>query len=137
MAYATQQDMVDRFEEGELIQLTDHENIGVINTVVLAKALDDADAFIDGYLASRYTLPLAVVPKSIVRMACEITRYFLYDNLAPDEIRRRYEDAEKFLAALAKGSITLGPDPDDAGSAGAPEVSTPGRIFTNETLRDF
>jgi phage gp36-like protein len=137
MPYATQQDMIDRFEEAELIQLTDHENTGTVNVVVLGQALADADALIDGYLASRYTLPLAIVPKTIVRMACEIARYFLYDNLAPDEVRRRYEDAEKFLAALAKGSITLGPDPDDAGSAGAPEVSTPGRLFTHETLSDF
>lgn len=137
MAYATQQNMVDRFEEAELIQLTDRENTGSINTVALGQALDDADAKIDGYLASRYTLPLVPIPSALVRIACDIARYFLYDNHATEEVRNRYKDAEKFLLALGKGEITLGPDPAGTQVIGSPEVSTPGRIFTHETLGDF
>ncbi len=137
MGYATQQNMIDRFESKELIDLTDRANTGAIDAVVLGQALADADAKIDGYLASRYTLPLATVPGSLVRIACDIARYFLYDNHATEEVRNRYKDAEKFLVSLGKGEITLGPDPSGTQVVGSPEVSTPGRIFTNETLKDF
>ncbi len=137
MSYATQQNMIDRFESKELIDLTDRANTGAIDAVVLGQALADADAKIDGYLASRYTLPLATVPGSLVRIACDIARYFLYDNHATEEVRNRYKDAEKFLVSLGKGEITLGPDPAGTQVVGSPEVSTPGRIFTNETLKDF
>lgn len=138
MAYATQQDMIDRFEKAELIQLTDRDNVGVIDTVVLAQALADADAKIDGYLASRYVLPLATpVTKTLTRIACDVARYYLYDNHATDEVRRRYEDAEKFLVSLGKGEITLGPDPASTIELGSPQASGPLRSFTNDTLKDF
>lgn len=137
MAYATPQDMIDRFEEDELVQLTDQDELGVIDAVVLGKALADADAAIDGYLASRYTLPLATVPGSLTRIACDLARYYLYDNGATEEVRRRYDDAARFLTALAKGDITLGPDPAGAEGVGSPQTSSPGRIFTIDTLKDF
>lgn len=137
MTYATQQNMIDRFEEKELIDLTDRTNLGVINTVVLGQALADADAKIDGYLSSRYVLPLNPIPTSLVRIACDLARYFMYDNHATEEVRNRYKDAEKFLISLGKGEITLGPDPSGTQVSGSPEVSAPPRIFTNTTLQDF
>lgn len=137
MGYATQQNMIDRFEEKELIQLTDRDNTGAVDAAVLGQALADADAKIDGYLASRYTLPLASIPSALVRIACDVARYFLYDNHATEEVRNRYKDAEKFLISLGKGEITLGPDPAGAQVAGSPQTSAPERVFTNETLKDF
>lgn len=137
MTYATQQDMIDRFAQVELVQLTDRNNTGSIDTTVLGQALADTDAAVDGYLASRYTLPLATVPKSLTRIACDIARYYLYDNAATEEVRNRYADALKFLQALAKGDITLGPDPAGAESAGSPASSAPARVFTHDTLQDF
>lgn len=53
MSYATQQNLVDRFGQVELVQLTDLENTGALNTTRLAAALADASATIDGYLAGR------------------------------------------------------------------------------------
>ena len=110
MTYAVQQDMVDRFAQTELVQLTNPDNPAAttINATVLGQALADADAAIDGYLQGRYTLPLAVVPKVIVRYACDIARYFLYDDRATEQVEKRYNDAIKFLEQVAKGAITLG-----------------------------
>ncbi len=137
MSYCTQQNFADRFDEQELIQLTDRAipPAGVVDTVVIAQALADADAEIDGYLAGRYALPLASVPPRLTRLAADIARYYLYDNRASEEVRTRYEDAIKYLLALAKGEIALGADPPPA--AGAPQYSAPGRVFTAETLEDF
>ncbi len=141
MGYATQQDMVDRFEESELISLTDSANTGTINAVVLGKALADADAEIEGYLVGRYQLPLASVPPVLTRIACDVARYYLYDDHAPEHVRTRYEDARKLLEGIASGRVQLGL-PASAGAApvaGAPEVSAsaPERVFTTDTLRDF
>lgn len=108
MPYATAQNMIDRFEESELVQLTDRSDAGVIDQVVLAKALADADAKIDGYLAGRYSLPLSVVPKVLELYACDIARYLLHDNHATDQVTKRYDDAIKFLERVANGQISIG-----------------------------
>ncbi len=107
MTYATQADLVDRFGEQELQQRTDRSNGTVIDTVVLGRAQGDADAEIDSYLATRYTLPLASTPLVITRLACDITRYRLYDDGVPETVRVRYEDAVSLLKRLASGDVVL------------------------------
>ena len=139
MPYATQQNMIDRFAEEELVQLTDRANTGVIDAAVLALALADADVEIDGYLVGRYKLPLGTTPPILTQLACDIARYRLYDDHATDHVRKRYEDARGLLQSISKGQVQLGL-PVNGGAAavaGTPEVSAPTRIFTNETLKDF
>lgn len=107
MTYATQADLVDRFGEPELAQRTDRTNGAVIDTVVLGRALADADAEIDSYLATRYTLPLASTPVVITRLACDMTRYRLYDDGVSETVRVRYQDAVSLLKRLASGEVQL------------------------------
>jgi phage gp36-like protein len=107
MTYATQADLTDRFGELELAQLTDRTNGAVIDTVVLGRALADADAEIDSYLATRYTLPLASTPVVITRLACDMTRYRLYDDGMHETVRVRYQDAVSLLKRLASGDVQL------------------------------
>jgi len=112
MTYATKQQMIDRFGQDELIQLTDRSGAGVIDDVVLDQALADADAEIDGYLAGRYQLPLGSVPPILVVYACDIARYRLYDDAATEQVSRRYQDAVRFLRLAADGKVQLGPASD-------------------------
>lgn len=128
--YANRLAMIDRYGEGELIQLTDRARLGVIDDAVLDQALLDADAEIDGYLAVRYTLPLASTPPVLVRIACDVARYRLYDDAATEEVRNRYTDAVKWLAAIARGLVSLGMPPTTAPSDA---VAMP--HFTGETRR--
>lgn len=107
MTYASQTDLADRFGELELAQRTDRANGTVIDTVVLGRALADADAEIDSYLATRYTLPLASTPVVINRLACDITRYRLFDDGVPETVRVRYQDAVSLLKRLASGEVLL------------------------------
>lgn len=132
MTYATQQHMIDRFGEQELIELTDRATLGAIDAVVLGRALDDADGEINGYLATRHTLPLAPVPLVLTRVACDITRYFLYEDRATEAVRTRYQDAIKFLRGVSDGSITLGVDATNNAPVepGGPQFSSGGRVFT-------
>lgn len=108
MAYATVADLVARYGEDEMIQRTDRVNAGVIAQDIAQKALDDAAAEIDGYLASRYKLPLPTVPPHLARIACAIARYRLWEDLASERVRQDYEDSRRFLEALAKGTVSLG-----------------------------
>lgn len=107
MAYCTQQDMIDRFGELDLIQLTDRNALGVIDTTVLSAAIDDATDTMDAYIGTRYTLPLASVPAVLQRLSCDITRYYLYQHEAPESVDARHSAAIDLLKAIAKGHVDL------------------------------
>jgi phage gp36-like protein len=139
MTYATQQDMIDRFGSTELIELTDRANLGSIDTTVLGRALADADAEINGYLASRYTLPLLSVPPVLVAKACDIARYYLYDVRVTEAVKARYDDAVSYMQSLAKGLVSLGLDPVNVPVvvAGGVQVQGGTRVFSADNLSDY
>jgi phage gp36-like protein len=129
--YTTQADIVDRYGTEELIQLTDRAGLGVIDVAVLDRAIADANAEIDGYLATRYQLPLAETPPALTRIASDIARYLLYDDAVTDSVSERYDNAVKFLRSVARGDVSL---VQQAGStaetAGVAEFE-PGRTVFN------
>lgn len=108
--YATPDNMLSRFGEQDLALLTEREDSvpGEINFVLLEQALSDASAEIDGYIAGRYVLPLTTVPAVLERNCCDIARYFLYGDKAPEQVEKRYTAVVKFLTAVSKGDISLG-----------------------------
>ncbi len=109
MTYATQQNLIDRFGEDELIQLTDRASRGDIDATVISRALGDADATINGYLAARYTLPLeAPLPEILERLACDIARYALFDDQVTEIVEKRYKDAIALLRDVSAGRAELG-----------------------------
>ena len=163
MAYATVADLVARFGAAELVQLTDVTNIppSAIDQARVELKLDDASVFVDGYVGQVYRLPLAgcqkpdgvggitlVPPPVLVRLACDLARYYLYDDLAPEhEVYRRYKAALAELEAIASGKTQLacpwGGSPGEligvdaqSGSAETQHCFTP-RAITDDTLRGF
>lgn len=141
MTYATQANMITRFGEPEVITLTDRANLGVVDVVVLADKLAEADAEIEPYLAARHQLPLTAVPKILVGFACDIARYRLCGSgvTETDEIRRRYEDAIKFLVKVSRGEIILGVDAVNVAPAmhNSVQVSAPARVFNSDSLAGY
>lgn len=133
MAYTTRADLEQRFKVEEIEQLVEDD-------AALADVTADAAAKIDGYLGL-YVLPLPEpVPSLLVHLSCEITRYLLWDDRAPAEVRRRYEDALAMLRDIAKGTLKL------PGTVDVPlPLSDPGiiahttreRTFSDETLGAF
>ena len=113
-------DLIDRYGEAELSQLSDRVGIGMVDQAVVELAIADADGEIDGYVAAAgYPLPLAPVPGILTAYACDMARYRLMADQATDQVRRRYEDAIKFLKALAAGQVRLDarlPDPAAGGA---------------------
>lgn len=123
MNYATVNDMIDRFGELELTQLTDRDDSGQLNAQAVTRALTDATAFADGYLGRVYQLPLRgctkpaavmgdpvtyVAPPVLTRMVCDMARYYLMPSLGEKhEASVRYLAAVKDLKALAEGVTQL------------------------------
>lgn len=110
MTYCTQADLIERFGAAEITQLSDRAGLGTLDSAVIAGAIADADAEIDGYLSGRYALPLVNVPLVMTRLACDIARYWLFGQDTTDLVKARYDQAISYLAKVAAGTITLGPD---------------------------
>ena len=131
--YATQQDLVKRFGALELAQLTDPDAVlGAIDGERVALALADADHLINGYCGARYVLPLSPVPDVVVRIACDLARYYLHTIQPTDVVTANYKDALRQLADIAAGRLPL-----QAGAIPTPElegasvlVEGPVRIFS-------
>ena len=134
MPYVARQDLIDRFGEQEILQLTDKVDppAGAIDDTVLGRAIADADGVIDAHLVGRYALPLASVPKILVRYACDLTRYFLWEDSASEPVMRAYKAAMAFLEAIAKGTASLGLD-----AANQPVATDGGSVSFNESRRVF
>ena len=146
MQYATVQDMIDRFGEPEMIQLTDAAHQAAVQPARIQLKLDDAHALADGYLARVFALPLTgcakpvgvgavemVPPPQLTRAVCDIARYYLYDDLAPEsEVYRRFKQATAELQAIADGKARL--VCPWGGEAGAPADQGPA---SGETWHSF
>ena len=139
MPYATLQDLVDRFGYEQLAQLSDRDAGAVIDEVVVSRALADADAEIDGYLAALYALPLTIVPALLVRMACDLARYRLFGDRVTEQVRQLYTDAVRDLKAIAIGAIKIdGAAPLAPSSASTTiKVSAPAPIFSSGTIGGY
>lgn len=163
MGYATVTDMINRFGAQELVQLTDPD-LQAVNAETVGRALDDAQALADGYVGRIYGLPIAgcvkpapteenpaatqlVPPPQLTRICCDVARYYLHTDLAPEhEVYLRYKASERELQAIADSKAVLAcpwggaPGTLLAGSApGDAEAyhSFSPRQITDDTLRGF
>lgn len=133
--YATKQDMIDRFGEEPLIELTDRADppAGVIDDAVLDAALIDASALIDSYIARRYELPLAGVPLVVKGHCMAIAWYRLHRGRVTDETRTDYTDALTFLRELSTGMALLDIGGTEPASANAQvRAVSSGRTFSRQ-----
>lgn len=140
MAYATLADIRERLPEESLVNLTDDSDSGQVDEAVVARAIADADAEIEGYLARRHKLPVSPVPNLVRKVSVELAIYHLHSRRggAPEEWRTRYEDARRLLENIARGLVSLGLTVDDGKPAdGAAQASSAPRIFSRDGLRDF
>lgn len=140
--YATREEMLDRFGEALLIQLTDRDFSGSLSETVLEAALSDASDVIDSYAAGRYRVPLSPVPAPARRWCADIAVYYLHRSGVPEHIRKAYEDAITALKDVAKGVVLLqsagleAAAPAQSGG-GLVQSAGPDRLFTATGLKGF
>lgn len=140
MSYATVQDLTGRYGEDEVLQLTDFADNDAVDDTVAQRALDDATAEIDTYLAARYVTPLEATPSVVVGMCCDIARYRMHGHRASEDIRIRYEDARALLRDIARGLASID-STQKSGFVDDTEISATheaaDRVFTQDSLSEY
>lgn len=140
-SYANLTDLQSRYPERRLIELTDNSDnpTGAIDTAIIAREAQYADALIDGYVGRYYKRidATAPIPALLVELACIIIYYRLWKNSSPtDQVKADHADAIAQLKDIATGKITL-----DQGEEKLPErdgqilVSSSERLFGRDALR--
>lgn len=131
MSYCTQQDLIDRFTERELIQLTDRSGTGQVDASVIAGAIAFADAKVDGYISKQVVLPLAYVSEDVKGLSSAIALHYLYGASVPETPQKLYNDAIKTLEQIARGEIKLisGATGEAPVATNGAQMASGGRIF--------
>jgi len=160
MTYATAANLLERFDAEEIAQRTDRSIPRLVTAAMLRtaaaggdmsgftapeqaaaaaalalinEALADADSEIDGYVATRYSVPLTPAPSIVKRLACDLVRYHLYDDQATETIQKRRDAAVAVLRDIAAGKVSLGTtatgDTAPAAQGGMVEMTSPDRVF--------
>jgi len=128
MNYATRAQMESRFGAAEV------QGLAGTNANVVDEAIADASAKIDAKLRGRYALPFDASLAELTAIACDIARFLLYKDAAPDIVVKRYDTAMSQLRDYASGISTLDVpgDTTDANASDIAVVASPA-IF-NDTL---
>lgn len=167
MAYCTLDDIKKNIPGAVILQLTNDDGVAITlamletlaaggdmsgyeedeqaaATAALSKideAISSADGEIDGYLATRYPVPLDPVPALISKFSADIAIYNLYSRVAetiPETRSDRYKNAIRTLEKISEGKIKLGAEVEPPAKATTTaQVTGPARLFTRETLKDM
>lgn len=141
MDYCTQIQLEARYGEALLVEISDRADVptGTIDADLITRAITDATALIDGYLAGRYALPLATVPALVTDLAQRIAIYYAHSNVASEKIGKDYEAALRQLKDIASGLIKLDAGGAEPAGSGASEVRTndPERPLSAATMKGY
>lgn len=141
MAYCNVGDIEARIGEATLRTLSDRDQTGQVDVTRVAAAIADAQAEVDAYCQSRYTVPFPPpAPPVIKQMTIKLAIYELYARAGYDPetqpaVAKDRASAVDFLKSLASGRVTLGQKEPakDQGSI----VSASPRVFSRTKLEGF
>ena len=109
--YAAVSDMTSRFDETELVQVTDQGGAGVIDEAVVLAAIADATTQINSFAGKKYAPAdlLAAMPPMLTNICCDIARYELFKRKGemPQVVQDANSAALKWLKNLAEGVTVL------------------------------
>jgi phage gp36-like protein len=134
--YISQGDLDEYIEERSLIQLTDDNNAGSVNAAIVEECIGGAEDEVDGYLASRYTVPIAgTVPGNIteacVVLACR--RLYVRRGRVPEMFSEVVKDTMDMLKMIAKGQIQIDAD-EPSSPKGEIDVTYQERVFNRSNM---
>jgi len=142
MAYATLQNLTDRYGSAFLVDLTDRAAVptGTIDTTVTERCRIDAEALVDGFLGARYALPLGTVPALVLDLVLKVWIYNLHVFAPSDKIKADYDGSLKMLRDIASGLVRIpgiaGAEMPVNGGSGV-QYTDRERPFTPETMTGF
>lgn len=133
MGYAVRLDLERIYGKDLIDNLADINDDGQPDMNVVEEAISGASAIIDGYVGVRYSVPIQPAPEVLRNFCVDIATYRMaYHKLKQtDEMRKRYEDAIKFLERVADGKAALA---IDSNSDGGSDDQAPGSVITTSFL---
>lgn len=146
MRYCTLNDLERAIPKQTLIWLS-HDDPAAENydSVVLEDAINYAEELADGYLVSRYPLPLSSVPTIVRDAVVHLARSWLYqrrpEGAIPEAVKDGKKDALDTLSQIQKGAISLNIKlPNEVAEVKEPgvfKVSAPKRRWGNKLLEKW
>ena len=135
MAYATVSDATTLYGSDYVITSCDRDNSGTLDTASFEMWLDVASDEIDGYFYGHYDLPLANVPRCLIKYCVDIAIFHASADAGPasNNKKERYAAALTYLQAVAAGTIRLIREQVPSAGANAPNSAI---IVTAETQVD-
>jgi len=131
--YATTQDIIDLYgrEFVELVALRPDETALAepATAAAINDALAQAASEADSYIAQRYATPVASPPRTLELHVMNMAVHHLastHDRMT-EQIRKRYEDALRWLKDVSAGKARLGPGDD--GQGGSTSEAAPAHIL--------
>jgi len=131
-------------DETTLLQLTDDEGAGTVRQDVVEEMIADAEAEIDSYGRSRYSVPFSPVPTVIKSVCRTLVQFALFsrrpDAAIPEGILKRYERAISWLKDFSAGKVSIEAQinlSEDERTASAGKVTGGKRTFGRDNLDDF
>src|SRR3989339_326521 len=110
VAYSTLDDLKRRLSEGELVQLTDDHNTGLIDQGLVDSVISEVDRLIDSYLMNQVAVPLSTVPPLIQGLSADLALFRLFlrrGGAVRDEVKELYRQGLQTLVDLARGVKSL------------------------------
>lgn len=141
MPYLTEDGYKERFGAEELEQV-----LATDASITLERAIADAESIVNGYLAAVpdrvFAVPLAgTVPSRIEELTADLARYEIHAKKVTHEIKRRRNEAIRFLQDLVKGLVAVPELLPDGGAVPEPisgmTVDAADRVFTACSLRGY
>jgi phage gp36-like protein len=128
----------------DLIDLTDDDDTGEINTATVSAVLEEASGRVDSYCRGRYQTPLQT-SDDVVSLTLDIAVYLLFsrrrETNVGETVKQRFDQAIAFLKDIsnAKASLDqpLGDTPQT--SLAGPQISKRDRHlkFSDRNLKGF
>lgn len=141
MPYCTQTDIEALVPTQRLVELTNDEADGTtVDEDVLLSVQEGADGIIDGYLASRYEVPLTTVPVMIREISKDLTAYKLFQRRAleiPETVNALYRNSIKLLQDISTGVVSIGVSSVTDNSKVRINKTADDRLFNKNVLDQF
>nr|BDD46394.1 hypothetical protein 12 [bacterium] len=143
--YCALSDIVSVVPESEIARLTDDTSGRTLNENVVNEAISKGDELINGYLRSRYDVPLTSAPLLVRNISVDLAVYFLYQRRyranMPESVENQYKTSVKTLGEIQKGFVNLGIEPqsDEGGQVGIYRTNktSSSKLFNKEFLDKF
>jgi len=136
MSYCTQQELEKAFGAETIALLLDRDGDGAADAGTLDAEIAYVDDEINGYLISKYQIPLAAPTSIITGIACDLVRYRLSSDKATTLVSARRDQAIANLKRIQAGVIRLDAAATNSQGLGV-EYTERERTFTDDTLAGF